>query len=293
MKDISKAAGLSKVYTGHCLRATAIQHLNDEGYEARHIMFMSDHRNEGSLRSYNSKVSSTQKKNLSSTLSKIMDPPTNQPPSSSQSSDSESPRFQTPAIQEPHLEVAPRPVSESNIPLPFSHSQNLALNSRFTTTTRSSAVVENSSFLDCEIHFHYHGPHHWKMGNIRNLHELAILHLEMTFVVIIFVYCLSWIKINKIIVAVNHDQMACFTLFQDIFDALFSLMVLMTFWGFDTMTKYGVKGGVKQYGCSVIIEIRCMSISMSISILKCSVIFLLKKMHKNVNINNKMLSLVF
>lgn len=71
MKDISKADGLSQIFTGHCLRATAIQHLNDEGYEARHIMYMSDHKNEGSLRSYNRKVSSAQKLCLSSSLSKI------------------------------------------------------------------------------------------------------------------------------------------------------------------------------------------------------------------------------
>ena len=53
MADISKNAGCSQIYTAHCLRATAIQALNDAGFELRHIMYMSGHKNESSVRSYN------------------------------------------------------------------------------------------------------------------------------------------------------------------------------------------------------------------------------------------------
>ncbi|CAG2225354.1 unnamed protein product [Mytilus edulis] len=38
MSDICKNAKCSKVYTAHCLRATAIQCMNDAGHELRHIM---------------------------------------------------------------------------------------------------------------------------------------------------------------------------------------------------------------------------------------------------------------
>ena len=69
MAELCKVAGVKKHYTAHCLRATAIQHLNDVGYQARHILFMSSHKNESSLRSYNRAVSTSQKKSLSSTLS--------------------------------------------------------------------------------------------------------------------------------------------------------------------------------------------------------------------------------
>ncbi|XP_033753923.1 uncharacterized protein LOC117337183 [Pecten maximus] len=74
LSDICVAAKVVKKYTPHCLRATAIQFLNDEGYEARHIMYMSDHKCESSLRSYNRNVATHQKKSLSSSLSAIIQP---------------------------------------------------------------------------------------------------------------------------------------------------------------------------------------------------------------------------
>lgn len=51
MKDISKSAKCQNSYTPHCLRATAISAMNDAGFEARQIMFMSGHRSEASLKS--------------------------------------------------------------------------------------------------------------------------------------------------------------------------------------------------------------------------------------------------
>jgi hypothetical protein len=50
--DISKNAKCTTNYTPHCLRATAIQCMNDAGFEIRHIMHMSGHKNESSVRSY-------------------------------------------------------------------------------------------------------------------------------------------------------------------------------------------------------------------------------------------------
>ncbi|XP_021348216.1 uncharacterized protein LOC110447090 isoform X2 [Mizuhopecten yessoensis] len=69
MSNICVAAKIDKKYTPHCLRAKAIQLLNDQGYEARHIMYMSDHRCE-----YNRNVANHQKKALSSSLSAIVQP---------------------------------------------------------------------------------------------------------------------------------------------------------------------------------------------------------------------------
>ncbi|XP_061185494.1 uncharacterized protein LOC133193549 [Saccostrea echinata] len=74
MPDISRNAGCSKKYTAHCLRSTAIQALNDEGFEIRHIMYMSGHRNEASVRSYSRDCSTTQKHQLSSALAKVARP---------------------------------------------------------------------------------------------------------------------------------------------------------------------------------------------------------------------------
>ncbi|KAH3788762.1 hypothetical protein DPMN_166910 [Dreissena polymorpha] len=74
MKNISTSAKLSQRYTDHCLRTKAIQAMNDAGYEARHIMFMSGHRNEASIRSYYRGCNITQKKSMSNTLSALTEP---------------------------------------------------------------------------------------------------------------------------------------------------------------------------------------------------------------------------
>lgn len=68
MSDISKNAKCSTSYTAHCLRATAIQGMNDAGFEIRHIMHMSGHKNESSVRSYNRDCSTAQKKQMSDIL---------------------------------------------------------------------------------------------------------------------------------------------------------------------------------------------------------------------------------
>lgn len=71
MCDISKNAKCKQRYTAHCLRASSIQALSDAGIELRHIMFMSGHRNEVSIRSYARKCSGNQKLAISKTLSSL------------------------------------------------------------------------------------------------------------------------------------------------------------------------------------------------------------------------------
>ena len=52
MKVLSKEAKLSVEYTNHSIRATTITILDRNGYEASHIMSVSGHRSESSLKSY-------------------------------------------------------------------------------------------------------------------------------------------------------------------------------------------------------------------------------------------------
>ena len=52
MKVLSKEAKLSVEYTNHSIRATTITVLDRNGYEARHIMSVSGHKSESSLKSY-------------------------------------------------------------------------------------------------------------------------------------------------------------------------------------------------------------------------------------------------
>ena len=65
MRKISTEAGLSRVYTNHCVRATTITLLSHAGVETREIMKISGHRNEASVRCYNADSSSLQKRTYS------------------------------------------------------------------------------------------------------------------------------------------------------------------------------------------------------------------------------------
>ena len=68
IRNISKEAGLSRVYTPHCIRATAIQALADANVELRHIMYLSGHKNEASIRS---SVYDDKKRELSTVLQQL------------------------------------------------------------------------------------------------------------------------------------------------------------------------------------------------------------------------------
>ena len=70
MKNISKRLSLSKIYTNHCIRATTVTVLSAEGLEARHIMRVTGHRCESSLRSYDHDNTIIQKRKISEILAR-------------------------------------------------------------------------------------------------------------------------------------------------------------------------------------------------------------------------------
>ena len=72
MKEISTKAKLSKVYTNHCVRATAITLWSQAGLSDRHICHISGHKNPNSLQHYNSRPSSTQLRKCSDVLSSAL-----------------------------------------------------------------------------------------------------------------------------------------------------------------------------------------------------------------------------
>ena len=72
MSELSRAAALSKNYTSHCIRVTAISALDRAGYEARHMMTVSGHQNEASIMSYSRDTSTDQKRQMSETISYII-----------------------------------------------------------------------------------------------------------------------------------------------------------------------------------------------------------------------------
>lgn len=62
MKTISMKAELSTLHTNYCIRDTCITSLDQRDKEARHIMFVSGHKSETSLKNYSRYVSETKKK---------------------------------------------------------------------------------------------------------------------------------------------------------------------------------------------------------------------------------------
>ena len=52
MKEWSKAAGLSRIFSNRCFRAMATTVLSEAGVESHNIMGVTGHRNEGSVKSY-------------------------------------------------------------------------------------------------------------------------------------------------------------------------------------------------------------------------------------------------
>ena len=64
MKKMSSDAGLSKIYTNHCLRATASKGLADAGFERTDIYVVTGHRNIKSLDPYINMPSDAKKKKI-------------------------------------------------------------------------------------------------------------------------------------------------------------------------------------------------------------------------------------
>ncbi|XP_052105474.1 uncharacterized protein LOC127738312 [Mytilus californianus] len=133
MADVSKNASCSVMYTAHCLRATAIQAMSDAGFEIRHIMYMSGHRNEASVRRYSRDCSTLQKKSMSDTLSTLS---TGRAPPQT-------------AMPMP-MAVQNKPASVSSVlaarDTPNVNTMNTALSSN---NFMSSGFISNSSFHNC------------------------------------------------------------------------------------------------------------------------------------------------
>jgi len=68
MANISEKCGLSKRYTNHCIRSTCITVLHNNGIETRHIIGLSGHKSETSVKSYCKRLSDTKKREISTIL---------------------------------------------------------------------------------------------------------------------------------------------------------------------------------------------------------------------------------
>ena len=135
MRDISKAAALSQIYTNHSVRATAITLWSDAQITSRHIMYILGHRNEESIKHYNTRPSSSHLRQCSDVLSAAC---------SSQNTSN-------PLMQDGSLVSPPEPLQLSVVPLankpstePFQQ-QQLQQNSPF------QILGSGGMFNSCQI----------------------------------------------------------------------------------------------------------------------------------------------
>ena len=140
MKEISTDANLSEVYTNHSIRATSITILDKAGFEARHIMTVSGHRNESSIRSY-SKTDEGTKKEMSEKLTAFA-----RDAGRKSNLDSD----QSNIIQSCELERSE--ISLSPL-LTNSQEENILRDIHFQSTSNSQVSKNINSFYNCNVYF--------------------------------------------------------------------------------------------------------------------------------------------
>ena len=74
MKELSKDAELLSTFTNHSIRATCITNLDEAGFESRHIMSVSSHKSESTVKAYAKKCPENKKHAMSSALSNKIAP---------------------------------------------------------------------------------------------------------------------------------------------------------------------------------------------------------------------------
>ena len=74
MKFLQISVKLEGTYTNHSIRATVISTLDYAGFEARHIMTLSSHKNESTIKEYSVKCPENKQKEMFSSLTNAMQP---------------------------------------------------------------------------------------------------------------------------------------------------------------------------------------------------------------------------
>ena len=136
MKTISVDCKLSQEYTNHCIRSTAVSILDNNNFEARHIMRVSGHKSESSsIRPYSRQLTESRSREISQTI--------------------------TSACAQGNTEIVPlgTEVEQSTFNVP--HLQNSpVLTQNFATSSSQETVHFHagafSSGCNVTVNFHYH-----------------------------------------------------------------------------------------------------------------------------------------
>ena len=72
--SLGKSVALSQEYTNHSIRATVITTLDEAGFEARHIITLSSHKSEATIKEYSTKCPENKKREMFESLSNAIKP---------------------------------------------------------------------------------------------------------------------------------------------------------------------------------------------------------------------------
>ena len=75
MSSLSKMLHLSQPYTNHCIHATGMTLLNEQGFEAHHICALSSHKNESTVCNYTVRCPEPKKRQMYDTLAQAITAP--------------------------------------------------------------------------------------------------------------------------------------------------------------------------------------------------------------------------
>ena len=103
MSNLSTNAKLSKIYTNHSIRKTVISTLSDSGFEARHIMAISSHKSEATIKEYADKCPKNKHKEMFEVLSDTINVPKHKQPPSATISKLPAPSVQNPTNPQPQI----------------------------------------------------------------------------------------------------------------------------------------------------------------------------------------------
>ena len=75
MRILSEDAKLTQMYTNHSICSTCISCLDENGFEARHITALTDHKSEATIREYSVKCPEKKRKQMFNALAAPIIPP--------------------------------------------------------------------------------------------------------------------------------------------------------------------------------------------------------------------------
>ena len=152
MKDISEAAGCSKKYTNHCLKAMTVTVPDRAGFVNRNIMSVTGHRSGSSLKHYVT-TSDDRKKQMSGKIARKMmqECQENSPPTASSTNENVPSTSQStePVAKVAKVVASENPLDDLDLLLMSSQEQFILQESNFNIQNAATSTVQ---------HFHFHGP---------------------------------------------------------------------------------------------------------------------------------------